>query len=52
MEAIRIESYFQKLILQRIKIILQRKKVLVTGGAGAIGTNLVFMLSELVGQKV
>ena len=27
------------------------KKILVTGGAGAIGSNLILMLSEFVGSK-
>ena len=47
-----VESYFSKVnFTKELRLFYRGKKVLVTGGAGAIGTNLVFMLSELVGSK-
>ena len=47
-----VESYFSKVnFTKELRLFYRGKRVLVTGGAGAIGTNLVFMLSELVGSK-
>lgn len=47
-----IESYFQKVNFEnKLVNYYKGKKILVVGGAGAIGSNLVYMLSELVGAK-
>lgn len=49
---IAIETYFKKINFEKKLLNFYKgKKILVTGGAGAIGSNLVFMLSELVGSK-
>lgn len=47
-----IESYFTKVKFEKkLTNFYKGKKILVVGGAGAIGSNLVFMLSELVGSN-
>ena len=47
-----IENYLTDLKLEKnILKYYNSKKILVTGGAGAIGSNLVATLSKLVGQK-
>ncbi len=46
-----VESYFEKLKLEEpIRQYFQGRTVLVTGGAGAIGSNLSIALSQLVGE--
>lgn len=46
-----VEDYLQRLSLdQELKAYYQGRSVLVTGGAGAIGSNLIIALSKLVGE--
>lgn len=45
-------NYFKKVNFNRsIKDYFKNKNILVTGGAGAIGSNLILTLSELIGPK-
>ena len=47
-----VNEYLTKLSLSEdIKEFFFRRNILVTGGAGAIGSNLVIALSELVGDQ-
>ena len=47
-----VEKYLKKLELsEKIKKYFYNRTILVTGGAGAIGSNLVITLSKLVGDK-
>ena len=47
-----VNSYLMKIQLEsNLKDYYLEKNVLVTGGAGAIGSNLIIALSELVGEK-
>tara|TARA_Y100000768_G_C23986477_1_gene689159 strand:- start:195 stop:1301 length:1107 start_codon:yes stop_codon:yes gene_type:complete len=47
-----VNNYLQKLDLsEEIKHYYEGRNILVTGGAGAIGSNLVTVLSDLVGEE-
>ena len=47
-----VGNYIEKAALsQEIKQFYKSRSILVTGGAGAIGSNLIIALSSLVGEK-